>query len=90
MRRVTFLFVYIEFLDILTTLIGINIGFWENNPLARSTLGEFILIKLFFTVLIAVILEKKKPNHYDILIPIFAITGVIWNSFLFVLRAVYP
>ena len=89
-RKVTFLFIYIEFLDILTTLIGINMGLWESNPLASSSLGQFILLKLLFTILIVIVLEKKKPYPHDVLIPIFAVIPVIWNSFLFVLRAVYP
>jgi hypothetical protein len=82
MRRVTFYFLCAEVLDIITTIIGLRFGLVEINPLLSFGWERLILFKLLAILMVTIILEKKRPSRYDIIIPCVAIISVIWNSIM--------
>lgn len=85
MRRVTIYFIYAEILDLLTTIIGLGMGMVEGNPLVyKFGWNNVVLGKIFITIFIAIVLEKKKQQPVDILVPWIAILPVIWNTLMIV------
>jgi len=83
MRRTTLLFLCAEALDFLTTIIGLEMGMAEANPLVyKYGWNTVIIFKIFATIIIAIVLEKKKYKKYDIVIPWLAFVPVIWNTIM--------
>jgi len=74
MRKTTTFFILAEAGDLLTTIIGLNVGCVELNPM-----GEIIIPKILATFLVAWILEIKNPNRLDVAIPIIAAIPIPWN-----------
>jgi hypothetical protein len=85
MRRTTLLFLCAETLDLLTTIIGLKMGMTEMNPLVYKFGWDAVIIfKIFATIIIAIVLQKKKYRKHDIIIPWLAFIPVIWNTMLIV------
>lgn len=86
MRNVTIYFIFAETLDLITTMIGLRLGMTETNPLVyRYGWDAVILVKILITIGLSIVLEKKKEQPIDILLPWIAILPVIWNSLMIVL-----
>ena len=80
MRNVSIYLIIVEFLDILTTTIGLENGVKEINPFAvYMGFEKILLVKILTTVFVIFVLEKKKPNKYDVLVPGVILFFVIWN-----------
>jgi hypothetical protein len=80
MRNVSIYLIIVEFLDILTTTIGLENGVKEINPFAvYMGFEKVLLVKILTTVFVIFVLEKKKPNKYDVLVPGVILFFVIWN-----------
>lgn len=90
MRRVVFYFICAEILDMATTIIGLRMGMVEQNPLVYSHGWDFvILLKIVITIFVAIILQIKKKQKTDIIIPWLAVSPAIWNSAMIILHSWY-
>lgn len=74
MRKITIFFILAELSDIFTAIIGLNVGCAELNPF-----GTIFISKIIATIFVSLILEIKKPNKFDIVIPIIAVIPIPWN-----------
>jgi len=85
MRNQTKLFILIEMLDLLTTMIGFQLGFVEGNFLyANWQYHRMYLIKLNYTVFGMNIMELL-PYSWLLWIPcVLAFPPVPWNIWLLV------
>jgi hypothetical protein len=90
MRKTTFYFLCIEFLDIVTTFVGLRVGLWETNPLvANIGWGTFIVFKIILVLCVAVILQKKKVFWFDASVLLIALLPVVWNALNLVLVMIF-
>lgn len=86
MRKTTFYFLYIEILDIITTVVGFNLGLWEINPLTGHIgFREIVLCKTIIVLFVALALEKKKEFWFDWFVIFIALLPVMWNAFNFLM-----
>jgi len=81
----TKLFILIQMLDLLTTMVGIRyFGLTEGNVMfAGWGLGRMIVIKLFYTGIVSIVLQM--PYDYEWLKWIPALVGlppIPWNIYL--------
>jgi len=81
---VSWLFIIVEFLDVLTTVIGMGMGHSELNPIANLFGMWYIYFLKFWIVYVCVIVieqQNKSDKQYWVLylIPIFLSSPVIWN-----------
>ena len=91
MRKVTFYFLIVEALDILTTVIGLSLGLKEGNLLLPIIgWGWLVFFKALSIIIVVIGLEKKKPQKYDILIILVIVPFVIWNIINIVSIIIYP
>ena len=79
------LFLIAQFLDILTTIIGIkNYGMIEVNPILNNfLLNQFIAIKIIIVIAITIYFWKRKrkiPNWYFITIIIISSIAPFLNG----------
>lgn len=87
MRKITFYFLCIELLDILTTLVGLHIGLWETNMLLPH-LGwaNLMIFKICMVIIVAIILEKKKAYWFDVGVIVVSLPYLIWNAIVLIVR----
>ena len=80
-KRATLVFLILEALDLLITLIGINyFGLIEVNPLA-TTIGFYglVILKVIGSLFVAGIMQIMNSKFIDILAVVLASPIVIWN-----------
>jgi surface polysaccharide O-acyltransferase-like enzyme len=81
MRKATLYFIAAELLDVITTVLFISMGLWENNPLVeRIGWINSILFKVFGTLLVVVFLEKKKERSIDWIFACIVFIPVLLNA----------
>jgi uncharacterized membrane protein len=80
-RRGTLLFLIVEALDILTTIVGINyLGLEESNPIANwAGLYGLFAVKIAASLFIVIILQHWRRNFLDFVAVGVAAPAVIWN-----------
>jgi hypothetical protein len=81
-RTITKMFVLLQMLDFLTTLVGlVYLGLWEGNPMVNFWGWEtLILVKLLVCVMVATFLEKRSKNAVgEFLIMFIPVSVVFWN-----------
>lgn len=86
MKSTAFYFLLAELLDVTTTLIGLEAGLWETNLHYMKEPVAFLILRTLVVVGIAFILQYKKPFKWDILIPIVAFIGPIWNIIVMIVE----
>ena len=82
------LFLLVELLDIITTLIGFRYGLWEGAFLKVYTFEWMMTQKVLLVTLVALCMYKykykfKKRNW---IFPIVAFFPVIWNIFVMIIE----
>ena len=85
LSRPTKLFVLIQLLDLLTTMVGIcYFGLWEGNPMYSGWgLERLIMLKLIYTTMIAIVLEMPFDYGWLKWIPVvISIPPVPWNIYM--------
>lgn len=81
-KKVTLVFVILEILDIITTIIGIRyFGYSEINPLARVLgLNGLFVLKVVVIIFIAVFMQVKNLKWVNVVVIGIISLPVIWNS----------
>jgi hypothetical protein len=80
LKRTVLIFLILEFLDLITTLIGLRFGATEKNQF-MSGLGFYGMIglKLFVTLSAAFLMQRLKFGKIIRLVPTVAGLPVLWN-----------
>ena len=79
MRNITFAFLVAELLDVLTTLIGMELGFVELNPIGRIGVAWVMPLKLLAIIVVALVLQTVPPRKIYWTVPAVAGLIVLWN-----------
>lgn len=83
MKLVTKVFILIESLDIITTLIGLGLGLTEGNPLVNSWgLGGLIAVKTIAVFIISYLMEYFEFGWLAWIPTITAAVPVVVNVYL--------
>jgi len=85
MRRVVLYFLCVEILDILTTIIALNMGMVEINPLVNLGWDYLIGIKLMAILVVGASLQLKTEHRLDMLVVLVALSPVVWNCLQLIL-----
>lgn len=81
LRNTVIFLLLFEILDGITTIVGLNMGFMELNPLVyRLGWSTVIILKVIITVGIAIVLQVKREHKLDYVIPCIAAIVPLWNS----------
>jgi hypothetical protein len=85
LKPVVIVFILVELLDIITTLINLSLpGIYEfNSFMARMATWNWIAFKLVVTLIICILMQRLKLSKRWILVPILAGIIVLVNIVVF-------
>lgn len=84
-KPIPILFLILQILDIISTLIGVNIGLLELNPLSDKW-HNMLTAKMAVTIGVASILQIKKTSRLDWILIIICASVVLWNVGMIILH----
>ena len=76
MRPVTITFLAAEALDVLTTFVGLRLGFVELNPIYWP---QLVTLKVFAVVMVVAVLQVMPRRKIYWIVPAVAGLIVVWN-----------
>jgi len=78
LKRVSYWLIIAQFLDILTTFIGVSLmGLMELNPMGFTF--QIVMLKILITFLVVYVLEHEKYFKFMWAVPITVLIFPLWN-----------
>ena len=80
-KKIVLIFLILETLDIITTLVGINyFGHREVNPLAIAIgLDGLMVLKIISVLVIATFMQRMNLKWLSILVTVIIGLPIVWN-----------